>query len=381
MLIIFAGAIGRLPFGGHAWIDMQYLLGLRALGHEVYYLEECGEGSWVHNWETEELTTDLDYPTSYVRDCLEPYGFGDRWIYRAGDEWRGMEIDAFFDLSARADLLMIRGVSMDLWRPEYDRPRKRAFLDVDPGFTQIKVANGHSAFKRTLDRCQSAFTIGQRVGEIGCSVPLVGRHWHKTVSPVFLPAWPFAEHSGSTHFTSFMQWRSYKEVSHDGARYGNKDREFPKFLNLPLLTSQPFRIGLTGGAPRQLSQCGWDVVPGWVASRTPADYQSFIQESRAEFGVAKHGYVAMRSGWFSDRSVCYLASGRPVLIQETGVSDWLPTGAGVVTFRDRDEALRGVDAINADYQCHRQAARQLAEECFSTESVLPPLLEAAMAGD
>src|SRR5262245_2692404 len=227
MLIIFAGAIGRLPFGGHAWVDMQYLLGLRALGHEVYYLEECGEGSWVHNWEMEELTTDLDYPASYVRDCLEPHGFGDRWIYRAGDEWRGMEVDAFLDLSARADLLMIRGVSMDLWRPEYDRPRVRAFLDVDPGFTQMKAVNGHGARRKTLDRCQSTFTIGQRVGEIGCSVPLVGRYWHKTVSPVFLPAWPFAENPGSTHFTSFMQWRSYQEVFHDGDSYGNKDREFP----------------------------------------------------------------------------------------------------------------------------------------------------------
>jgi len=380
MLIVFAGAIGRLPFGGHAWIDMQYLLGLRALGHEVCYLEECGEGSWVYNWDTEELTTDLDYPASYVRDCLEPRGFGDRWIYRAGDESRGMDVDAFRDLCSRADLFIVRGVSIDLWRPEYERPHLRTFIDVDPGFTQIKLANGGGVLTATVDRCQSVFTIGQRVGGDGCRVPLAGRHWHKTVSPVFLPDWPYAEAASATHFTSIMQWRSYREVVYEGVSYGNKDEEFPKFLELPLLTSQPFCLALTGAAPEQLSGYGWDVVPGWIASRTPASYQQFIQDSRAEFGVAKHGYIAMNSGWFSDRSVCYLASGRPVLVQETGVSDWLPTGSGIVTFRDLDEAVRGIDTINADYERHRRAARRLAEEYFSIESVLPPLLEAAMAG-
>jgi hypothetical protein len=379
MNVVFAGAIGRLPLGGHAWIDMQYLLGLRALGHEVFYLEECGEESWVYNWDTEEVTTDLDYPASYVRDCLEPCGLHDRWIYRAGERSVGLGVDAFRSVCSEADLLIVRGAPIELWRPEYTWPRHRIYIDVDPGFTQIKLANGDPALSETVDRCQMLFTIGQRIGEADCAIPPVGRHWHKTVSPISLCDWPVAEHAPATHFSSIMQWRSYREVTYEGARYGNKDKEFPKFVDLPRLTSQPFRLALTGAPPGMLAEAGWEVVPGWIASRTPELYQRFIQNSRAEFALAKHGYVAMRGGWFSDRSVCYLASGRPVLAQDTGLDGWLPTGDGLLTFRDRTEALAGVEMINADYERHRKAARRLAEEFFAAEKVLAPLLETAAA--
>jgi hypothetical protein len=174
-----------------------------------------------------------------------------------------------------------------------------------------------------------------------------------------------------------MQWRGFRDVVHNGVLYGQKDREFPRFAELPRHTPQPFRVALTGAPPEDLARHGWEVVPGWVPSRTPWSYRAFIRESRAEFGVAKHGYVRMRGGWFSDRSVCYLASGRPVLVQDTGLDDWLPTGKGVVTFDDVPGAVRGVEAINADYEGHRRAARRIAEEYFAAERVLPPLLDAA----
>src|SRR5438105_4864277 len=119
MIIILSGSIGRLPVGGHAWIDMQYIAGLRALGHEVYYLEDCGEGSWVYNWDTEQLTTDLAYPAAYVRDCIEPLGLGGRWIYRAGRQSEGITVDDFLDVCSRADLMLMRAVPLSLWRPEY----------------------------------------------------------------------------------------------------------------------------------------------------------------------------------------------------------------------------------------------------------------------
>jgi hypothetical protein len=166
-------------------------------------------------------------------------------------------------------------------------------------------------------------------------------------------------------------------VLYDGVSYGNKNKEFPKFIDLPKLTQQPFRIALTGPC-EPLIQHNWDVVPGWVASFTLESYQQFIQDSRAEFGVAKHGYVAMRNGWFSDRSACYLASGRPILLQDTGLSDWLPTGQGVLTFQTIAEALEGIEAINADYSKHRHAARQTAEQYFAADRVLSSVLELAM---
>jgi len=377
MIIILSGSIGRLPVGGHAWIDMQYLAGLRALGHEVYYLEDCGEGSWVYNWDTGEVTTDLDYPAGYVHDCLDGIGLGDRWIYRAGTSAGGMGQDEFVDVCSRADLLLIRAVPLNLWRPEYFRPRRRAFIDADPGFTQISLVQGKVDLLRTVEHSERLFTIGQRFGKADCPIPTAGREWVKTVAPVALEHWPVAVDGPATHFTAVMQWRGFRDVVYDGIAYGQKDKEFPRFVDLPQRTPQQFRIALTGAPPEDLSRHGWEVVHGWVPSRTPESYRAFIRGSRAEFGVAKHGYVRMRGGWFSDRSVCYLASGRPVLVQDTGLGDWLPTGEGVVIFEDVPGAVRGVEAINADYDRHRRAARRLAEQYFAADRVLPPLLDAA----
>lgn len=378
MIIILSGSIGRLPYGGHAWIDMQYLAGLRGLGHDVYYLEECGEESWVYSWEAEKLTTDLDYPASYVHSCLQSLGLGDRWIYRAGAQSRGMAVEEFMDACSRADLLLIRAVPLLMWRTEYALPRRRAFVDSDPGFTQISLATGHVELTATVERCERLFTIGQRIGLADCPAPTCGREWVKTLPPVSLPHWPVAADGPPTHFTSIMHWRGFREVEYGGVRYGQKDKEFPRFIELPQHTTQPFKIALTGGEPHMLTQHGWEVVEGWVASRTPDMYQAFIQASRAELLVAKHGYALMRPGWFSDRSACYMASGRPVLVQDTGLEDWLPTGEGVVVFRDMQEAVRGVEAINLDYDRHCRMARALAEEYFAADRVLAGLLDSAL---
>jgi hypothetical protein len=379
MIIIFAGALGRFPVGGHAWIEMQYLLALRSLGHDVFFLEDCGEGSWVYNWETEQITTDLKYPTSYIRQCLDPIGFSDQWIYRAGNNSVGMRLNDFLEVCSQADLLLIRASPITLWRPEYNLPLRRIFIDADPGFTQLKVINGNRDLISTVKYCEHLFTIGQKIGDEDCLIPSTGIRWQKTVSPIFLPHWPLAENNLATHFTSIMQWRSYEDIVFQGVTYGNKDKEFPKFLELPRTTEQRFCIALTGGFPKDLSQYGWEVRPGWVASFTPSSYYNFIQNSRAEFSVAKHGYVISNSGWFSDRSVCYLASGRPVLVQDTGQGDWLPIGEGIVTFRNFSEALKGIETINADYNHHRRAARALAEQYFEADKVLAALLEKAMA--
>jgi len=173
-----------------------------------------------------------------------------------------------------------------------------------------------------------------------------------------------------------MRWDGFQDATYQGKTYGQKDQELARFLDLPRRTAQRFRIALNG--PETLAEYGWEIVPGEIATRTPQAYRQFIQQSRAEFGVAKQGYVKMRGGWFSDRSVCYLSSGLPLLIQDTGLSDWLPVGAGVVTFQDFPEILSGIEQINDNYEEHRRAARKLAEEYFSTEKVLPALLEAAM---
>ncbi len=377
MKIILAGTIGRSGLGGQAWASLQYLIGLQELGHEVFYLEDCGDTTWVWDWEKAEWNYELDYPAAFVDRCLAPFGLGQRWIYRTNSGSKGLPLERFIELCSQADLLILRAVPLWTWRPEYDRPRRRAFIDVDPGFTQIAIANGDRGLAEGIQRCERRFTMGQRIGARDCAVPAAGGPWLKTLPPVALREWPVASGS-ATHFTSIVRWQGFREASFQGASYGQRDKEFPKFLGLPEQTAQMFRIALMGTPTETLTRRGWEVAPGEVISRTPADYQRFIQESRAEFSVPKHGYVEMRGGWFSDRSVCYLASGRPVLIEDTGLSDWLPVGQGVVTFTDVPGAIAGVEAINADYPGQCGAARRLAEEVFASGKVLPPLLEAAM---
>jgi hypothetical protein len=378
MTIVVAGTIGASGLGGQAWALLQYLLGLRALGHDVYYLEDCGRSSWVYVWEKQDWTHELDYPAAYVNACLEPFGFGERWIYRDNYRSLGMPLENFLGICAAADLLIMRAVPFWNWRKEYDGPRRRAFIDVDPGFTQITLANGDKGWNDALAKVDRRFTFGQRIGASDCPIPQTGGPWFKTLPPVFLPEWPVAN-SQATHFTSVMRWQGFRDVTHEGVSYGQRDKEFPAFLDLPGATSQKFCIAQMGINPEVLTDRGWESAPGEVISKTPASYREFIQQSRAEFSVPKNGYVKMRGGWFSDRSVCYLASGRPVLIEDTGLQDWLPVGDGVVTFSDVAEAATGVERINSNYEQHRHAARQLARNVFSTERVLPALLDAAMS--
>jgi len=379
MTIIFGGTIGRSGLGGQAWAILQYLLGFRALGHDVYYLEDCGDSSWIYIWEKDEWTDELDYPAAYVHACLEPFGFGERWIYRDYDQIRGMPLAKFLEICGRADLLIMRAAPFWRWRDEYERVKRRAFIDVDPGFTQITLASGDPGWVEGVAKADRRFSFGQRIGAPDCSIPQTGGPWLKTLPPVFLPEWPVVE-SPATHFTSVMRWQGFKEVKHEGVAYGQRDLEFPQFLDLPKITSQKFCIAQMGiERPEVLTSHGWEALHGEDVSKTPTSYRDFIQNSRAEISVPKNGYVKMRGGWFSDRSVCYLSSGRPVLIEDTGLRDWLPVGEGVVTFKDLSEAARGVDQINENYEKHRQAARRIAEQVFSTEQVLPGFIADAMS--
>ena len=375
MTIIVAGTIGLSGLGGQAWAVLQYLLGFRALGHDVYYLEDCGRSSWVFIWEKEEWTHELDYPAAYVNACLEPFGFGKRWIYRDNYRSLGVPLAEFQEVCARADLLIMRAVPFWNWRKEYELPKRRAFIDVDPGFTQITLANGDKGWIEGVARAERRFTYGQRIGVPDCAIPSEGGPWLPTRPPVFLPEWPVCT-SEATHFSSIIRWQGFKEVTWNGVSYGQRNKEFPEYLSLPSRTRQKFLLAQMGAPPEMLTTQGWEVALGEVISKTPQSYREFIQRSRAEFSVPKNGYVKMRGGWFSDRSVCYLASGRPVLIEDTGL-DWLPTGTGLLTFRNLDEAIAGVDAINTDYARHSAAARELAEKHFSTDIVLPQFIEAA----
>ncbi|HYO50573.1 MAG TPA: glycosyltransferase family 1 protein, partial [Chloroflexia bacterium] len=220
------------------------------------------------------------------------------------------------------------------------------------------------------------------IGRPDCTVPTLGMDWLPTVPPVVPDLWQWAAPAPDASFTTIANWQAYGSVTYEGERYGQKDEEFMRFISLPRATSQKLELALSGASAsvvEHLRASGWAVRDASRPVGTDLEaYRLYISHSRGEFSVAKNAYVKTCSGWFSDRSVCYLASGLPVVLQETGFSDWLPTGMGVLPFSTLEEAADCIRRVNADYAAHQRAARELAEEVFSHEVVLPRLLEAAL---
>ncbi len=377
MKIIFAGVIAREPLGGPAWVWLQYLLGFRRLGHEVYFLEESGDWPYVYDFQALAESDDPALGAAHIEHFLAPFGFGDRWAYRVGDACLGLRRDDFVQLCHEADLLIALPTSLWAWRPEYDAPRIRLFLDVDPGFSQFRAARGDWPVAQTLVRCNRFFTYGPGINAAASPVPRLGRRWQTTRPPVVLDEWPVCYDPAAERLTTLMQWSQDPSPEFAGQTYGQKDVEFARVLDLPRRTAQPLEVALSGGPVECLQAHGWHVLPGWLPSRDPHSYRRYIQAARGEFSVAKNGYVKTGCGWISDRTVCFLATGKPALVQDTGLSRWLPTGEGLLTFRTAEEALAGIDAINGAYERHCLAARQIAARYFDSDYVLTQLLQDA----
>jgi hypothetical protein len=370
MKIVFAGIIARHPFGGVTWCSLMYLLGLRSLGHEVIYLEDTGE--CVYDPEQNARSLDPSYGTSYIHAALAPHGLGERWAFVNYDEsYHGMDAAAVRRFCADADLFLNLSGGSWFWRDEYARIPRKAFIDSDPAYTQLAIAKGvpwYVEFFRGFDRL---FTFGANVGTPGSAIPTGDFEWRHTWQPVTLDDWRTDQPPGD-RFSTVMTW----QIESFEDQVGNKDVEFMKVLELPARTAQRFRLAVNG--PTDLLDAhGWDTVNAMSVSRTPGQYRDFIQRSRAEFGVAKHTYVSTCSGWFSDRTECYLAAGRPALVQDTGWSAHLPNGEGLLAFSNPEQALAGIDAINGDYARHARRADEIAREHFDANLILPRLLDEA----
>jgi hypothetical protein len=371
MRILFAGIIARYPFGGVTWCSLMYLLGLRALGHEVFYIEDTGE--CVYDPVLNTRATDPIYGTTYINNALAPHGLGDRWSFVNYDgSYHGCSAAQVRQYAADADLFINLSGGSWFWRDEYARIPRKVFVDSDPAFTQLAIAKAEPWYVEFFQRFDHLFTFGANIGTPACSIPTGSFTWHKTWQPITMDDWQTTT-APRDRFTSVMTWQieSFADVG------GNKDQEFVKFLELPNLTPQQFELAING--PQQfLQQYGWHTIDAMVASNTPANYRAFIQGSKAEFGVAKHTYVSTRSGWFSDRTECYLAAGRPALVQDTGWSAHVPTGAGLFGFSTMNEALTAISRINSDYDRQARLAQEIAREHFDARVVLPALLETAM---
>jgi len=254
----------------------------------------------------------------------------------------------------------------------------RAYVDEDPAFTQIR--NLKEPQRREFTAQHTAFfTFGANFHSGRSHIPDDGFPWQPARQPVVLDILRPTPANPNGKFTSVMQWESYPGIDYNNRHYGMKSESFQDYLDLPAAAGLIFQLAVGGEkASTILSAKGWSVLNPLEITRDPDTYENFLRESKAEFGIAKHGYVVSRSGWFSERSAAYLASGRPVTVQETGFSDWLAVGDGVLSFRSREEALTAIDKINSHYRRHCEAAREIAEEFFDARKLLPPLLEKAL---
>ncbi len=369
--VIVAGYIARYPLGGQIWAHLQYVLGLKQLGHDVAFFEDFG---WHDSCYDPARNCMGDDAACGVQALAEIMGrFDAPWVFRdAAGAYHGLPARTADDVIARADLLVnLSGVT---WFDGFEHIPQRVFVDEDPLFTQVRAA-GDAGFLALLKTHGALYSYGHNLGRPGCTVPTLGLAWQPFCQPVALDQWHAPAGLPAEKFTTVLTWNAYGAVEWDGVRYGQKSDEFPRVLDLPRRTAQVFELALSGeDVPTQaLLANGWRLADPLCVSRTADSYRAYIRHSRGEFSVAKHAYVASRSGWFSDRSAAYLASGRPVVLQDTGYSDWLPAGEGVLAFSTVDEACAAVECVNADYARHCRAARALAAEYFDARKVLARL--------
>jgi hypothetical protein len=362
--ILFSGMVAGDPEqGGASWSVLQYLLGFRALGHKVRLVEPVDR---------------LDpHVVSYFKRLVSDFGLeGEATLLGRGhQETVGARYEELTAWAGEADVLFnVSGMLRD--EELVGPPPLRVFLDLDPAFNQLWHDEG---IEMGFDLHNRFATVGLGLGEPECLVPTCGREWIRTLPPVFLPRWERDTAPGSA-FTTVGNWRGYGSVELEERRYGQKAHSLRKLLALPQLTSERLEPALAIHPEETedlaaLREHGWELADPAAVAGTPARYADFVRGSKGEIGIAKEGYVESRCGWFSDRSACYLACGRPVVAQETGFSRHLPTGEGLLAFATAEEAAAAIAAVSVDYERHADAARTLAEDLLDSRIVLMRLLE------
>ncbi len=376
LTILLSGMIAADPHqGGATWAVLQYLLGFKRLGHEVYFVEPVAEAKLRPGGAPLACSTSA----VYFRQVMADFGLeqSSALLLQGTQQTVGLPYTQLREIAQRADVLInISGMLNDgtLTAPI----PLRVYIDLDPAFNQFWHATQNINMR--FDGHTHFVTIGQAIGQPDCVVPTCGLDWITTPQPIVLAYWPVAQLITYDALTTVGNWRGYGSIEREGVFYGQKAHALRKFIHLPKLSDEKFMLALAIHPDESkdlaaLRSNDWQLLDPAQVAHTPARYQQFIQGSKAEFGIAKSGYVAARCGWFSERSICYLASGRPVIAQETGFSHFLPTGEGLFAFETSDDVLAAIEALNGDYAYHSRAARALAEDYFDSDKVLSRLLQ------
>ena len=378
--IVIAGSLAQKPGrGGHTWVFLQYILGFRKLGWDVLFLDRLDPAMCVERT-GRRVPIERSWNLQYFLEVIRSFGLGDHYalLYDEGADTFGLSrCNVLERVKASAALVNVMGFLKD--EEILAAAPRRVFLDIDPGFGQMWQALGQHDTFRGHD---AHVTIGGNIGTPDCAIPTCGLSWITTRQPVVIDEWPMVDGFSRPErpITSIASWRgAFGPVAYQGTTYGLRAHEFRRFAALPALTSSRFEVALDihpadAKDVALLSEHGWRLVKPRRAAGDPWRYRSYIRSSAAEVMIAKGMYVQTRSGWFSDRSICYLASGRPVLAQDTGLGNALPAGEGLLTFTTVEEAAEATHAIGRDYTRHARAARRLAEDYFESSKVLSSLV-------
>jgi hypothetical protein len=380
--VVVLGIMGRTPFAGVAWQVLHYLEGFRRLGCEVTYLEDTG--AWPYDPERNTISDDPGFTVRYLERMMSWLGLPDRWGYVSPDRHVfGLSQDRVARALEGADAI-VNLTGSTVLRPEHLQVPVRIYVETDPVGPQIEVAQGRRFTIELLAAHTHRFSYAVNLGSPDCGVPVERFDYFPTRQPVVLDWWGGASGAGG-RYTTVASWRQTgRDVRWQGETYSwSKDREFLKLVDLPRRVGQPLELALAcddAEAIRLLESHGWRVVDAVALSSDTARYRDYIEGSRGEVTVAKDQNIRLRSGWFSDRSACYLAAGRPVVAQDTAFGNALPTGCGLFAFRTLEEAAVAIEAIESDYERNARAAREIAVEHFAADTVLSSLLERAGLG-
>ena len=379
--ILVLGILGQYPMAGVSWQAIHYLLGFRELGWDVWYVEDSGASPYDPVLGTR--TEDCTQAVRYVADVLRRIGLPDRWAYvdLMRGETHGLS-RARLDALYRDATAIVNLCGATAPREEHRRGPKLLYIETDPVYEQLRIALGEASSLEFLASHDALFTYGENLGAPDCPVPLVRFAWKATRPPVVLDCWPARTDAHAVFFTSIASWENRgKDIAWEGVTYHwSKHVNFVRFLDLPRRVPQRFQLAMDPGdtsITARIRAAGWELTDPRPVSGDIDTYRDFVLGSRGEFTVAKDIYVRPNSGWFSDRSVCYLASGRPVVTMKTGFSKFYPAGEGLFEFTAEEEVLEAFRAIDRDYARHARAARGIAEEFFASDHVLPPMLAAA----
>jgi hypothetical protein len=382
--IIVTGYAGCVPIGGVAWDYLQYPLGLSRLGYDVYYHEDTLK--WPYHPIQKTQVEDGTYSAKYLEDFFKRYApeLAERWHYfHLREKSFGMSKSDFDHVARTADLFL--NVSGSVAIPDQLSSNcKKIFIDTDPGYNQLKMVQKKEKTSKVpgfLRVHEKYFTYAENIHAADCLVPKLDVEWKTTRMPVVLDLWEPLLRTiplNGAPWTTIMTWDEFREKPvYENVEYHGKGVEFEKIISLPqhLSVEMTMAVGGRDAPVERLNESGWNILDGPEVTQTPESYQQFINSAKGEISVAKNVYVALRTGWFSCRSACYLAAGRPVVLQNTGFDRILPTGTGIKVFTNLNEAVLGIRQIEERYQEHAKAAREIAVEFFDSQKVLERLVQ------